>query len=175
MCSPLYLESNSPPISLEMLAYCRCFALLPLLEVLCLLGVSLGLPYKCRTEKNDRPHHYDEFFRSRTLKRSLLREVSEIGPELAIVVMTCVLCAWNCKRKRSELQRKRVVPVVPIESVRLCDQDSVFYTVTHEATSNYALSESNIECNSISTSCTSFESLKNLEEMKRDTLLAYMI
>ena len=68
-----------------------------------------------------------------------------------------------------------MVPVVPIESVRLCDQDSVFYTVTHEATSNYALSESNIECNSISTSCTSFESLKNLEEMKRDTLLAYMI
>lgn len=142
----------------------RCFAS---------LGCLSDIPVGCGTEKNDRLHHV--FFPSRTLKRSLLRGVSEICPEIAIVVMTCVLCAWNCKSKRSDLKSKRVVPVVPIESVRLCDQDSVFYTVTHEATSNSALSESNIECNSISTSCTSFESAKNLEEMKRDTLLAYMI
>ena len=74
-------------------------------------GCLSGIPVGCGTEKNERLHRH--------LNRSLLCGVSKIGPELAIAVMTyaCVLYAWNCKRKGSHLQSKRVTPVPPVESV----------------------------------------------------------
>ena len=73
-------------------------------------GCLSDKPVGCGTEKNERLHRHSN--------RSLLCGVSKIGPELAIAVMTCVLYAWNCKRKGSHLQSKIVVSVVPIESAR---------------------------------------------------------
>lgn len=131
-------------------------------------GCLSDIPVGCGTEKNERLHRH--------LNRSLLCGVSKIGPELAIAVMTCVLYAWNCKRKGSHLQSKRVVPVLPIRSVRPCDQDNASSIQLHmKQTSNTALSVSDIESSSTSTPCSSFESAKNVEELKSDTLLAYMI
>lgn len=47
-------------------------------------GCLSGIPLGCGTEKNERLHRH--------LNRSLLCGVSKIGPELAIAVMTCVIC-----------------------------------------------------------------------------------
>ena len=86
-------------------------------------GCLSNIPVGCGTEKNERLHRH--------LNRSLLCGVSKIGPELAIAVMTCVLYAWNCKRKGSHLQSKKIIPVVPIESVRSCYQDHVSTAQPH--------------------------------------------
>lgn len=47
-------------------------------------GCLSGIPVGYGTEKNERLHWH--------LNRSLLCGVSKIGPELAIAVMTCVIC-----------------------------------------------------------------------------------
>ena len=70
-------------------------------------GCLSDIPPGCGTEMNERLHRH--------LNRSLLCGVSKIGPELAVAVMTCVLYAWNCKRKGKHLHNKRTVPVPPIE------------------------------------------------------------
>ena len=131
-------------------------------------GCLSDIPVGCGTEKNERLHRH--------LNRSLLCGVSKIGPELAIAVMTCVLYAWNCKRKGSHLQSKRVAPVPPIQSVCTCDQDNESPPQLHmKQTSNPVLSVSNIDESSISLPCSSLESARNVDEVKTDHLLAYMI
>lgn len=131
-------------------------------------GCLSGIPLGCGTEKNERLNRH--------LHRSLLCGVSKIGPELAIAVMTCVLFAWNCKRKGSHLQSKRVTPVPPVESMCTCNQDDVSPSKQHmKETSYLVLSVGNIEESVISSPCSSSQSAKNVDELKTDHLLAYMI
>ena len=130
----------------------------------CLSDILVG----CGTEKNERLHRH--------LNSSLLCGVSKIGPELAIAVMTCVLYALNCKRKKSHLQSKRVAPVPPVQSACTRDQDNASPSQPHmKQTSNPVLSLRNIEESTISSPCPYSESAKNVDDLKTDQLLAYMI
>lgn len=129
-------------------------------------GCLSDIPIGCGTEKNERLHRH--------LNRSLLCGVSKIGPELAIAVMTCVLYAWNCKRKGSHLQSKRVKPVVPIESVRSCHQDHVSTAQPHMKQTKNKILSSDIKGSSISAS-RSYLVEKKVEELKTITLLEYII
>lgn len=72
-------------------------------------GCVSGIPVGCGTEANERLHRH--------LNRTMLCGVSKIGPELAIAVMTCVLYAWNSKRKGKTTHNKRAAPIPPIEAV----------------------------------------------------------
>ena len=131
-------------------------------------GCLSEIPVGCGTEKNERLHRH--------LNRSLLCGVLKIGPELAIAVMTCVLYAWNCKRKRIHLQSKRVAPVPPVQSACTRYQDNASPSQPHmKQTSSPVLSVGNIEESTISAFCPSSESAKNVDELKTDHLLAYMI
>ena len=131
-------------------------------------GCLSDIPAGCGTEKDERLHRH--------LNRSLLCGFSKIGPELAIAVMTCVLYAWNCKRKGSHLQSKRVAPVPPVQSVCTCDENNVSPSQPHmKQASNPVLSVSNIEESSTSSPCSSSGSAKNIDKLKTDHLLAYMI
>lgn len=69
-----------------------------------------------------------------------------------------------------------MTPVPPVESVCTCNQDNVSPSKQHmKRTFNLVLSVGNIEESVISSPCSSSESAKNVDELKTDHLLAYMI
>ena len=141
-------------------------------------GCLSDIPVGCGTEKNERLHRH--------LNRSLLCGVSKIGLELAVAVMTCVLYAWNCKRKEKKFSNKRTTPVLPIEleasTQGMNSSSSHVNTTTPSPMSSPSLSGNNSEITGIhatetSSTCKSPSyALKNsVEELKTNLVLNYIL
>ena len=100
---------------------------------------------------------------------------SVLTPELAIAVLTCVLGAWNCrKRKRQHFRSMRVTPIIPVEIAEISYRDDLLKDALQKhfsmATNALGSAEGDID-----TSICNIQAVSSEKELHTDHVVMFII
>ena len=120
-------------------------------------GCCSDIPPGIGTQKNERLH--------KELKRSLLEGTSVIFPELAIVILSCVLYLWSYKHDPNARKHVSNAMVIPVILVQLKQQHLLarYNFQNADVTSKFKRSEMPTTVSSVMGKCKEFHHLQSSE------------
>lgn len=100
---------------------------------------------------------------------------SVLTPELAVAVLTCVLGAWNCRKKKMKHFRSmRVTPIIPVEMAEISYREDLLKDALHKhfSLATNALGEAQVDINS---SIQNIQAVSSEKELHTEHVVMFVV